>query len=522
MSGEAVVRVAVVWCLDWPVAASGGGAIEPMAVLHANRVVACSPAARALGVHRGLRRREAQGRCPGLVVIERDVDAEARAFATVLHAVEAFTPRVELSRPGRCLFATRGPSRYFGGDDELAHRVHTEVSAALGGRTTCRIGIADGPFAAAIAARSADALEHGIHVVPPGQSPRFLAPLPITTLERPDLTDVLLRLGIRTLGTLSALGADEIIGRFGAAGITAHRLASGLDERPPDAQDPSPDLIVECELDPPADRVEQVAFRARTLADELHGGLERRGLACTRLVIEATTEHDEHQVRVWRHEGALSAGAIADRVRWQLDGWLNASDAARPTGGIARLRLVPEEVRAAAGRQLGFWGGETEADQRAGRALARVQTMLGVEAVRVPEWRGGRGPGEQLHLVAVAGIDLGERTVPSAPPAGAAPWPGRLLPPSPALVHSNPETVELLDAVGVEVVVDGRGLLSAPPAFVGEIAIVAWAGPWLVEERWWDTAATRRRARLQVLAADGRAWLLAREKGRWTREATYD
>ena len=63
--------------------------------------------------------------------------------------------------------------------------------------------------------------------------------------------------------------------------------------------------------------------------------------------------------RRWRHEGALSAGAIADRVRWQLDGWLSGSVSSRPTGGLDRLVLVPEEVRAASGRQLGFWGGQS-------------------------------------------------------------------------------------------------------------------------------------------------------------------
>ncbi|MBW8825938.1 MAG: hypothetical protein JF603_06275, partial [Acidobacteria bacterium] len=49
-----------------------------------------------------------------------------------------------------------------------------------------------------------------------------------------------------------------------------------------------------------------------------------------------------------------------------------------------------------------------------------------------------------------------------------------------------------------------------------------WCGPWPVDERWWDTAARRRRARLQVALADGTAHLLALESGRWTVEATYD
>jgi len=49
----------------------------------------------------------------------------------------------------------------------------------------------------------------------------------------------------------------------------AHRLASGLDERPPDLRDPPPDLVVGTELDPPVERVDQVAFVAKVLADQL-------------------------------------------------------------------------------------------------------------------------------------------------------------------------------------------------------------------------------------------------------------
>ena len=44
---------------------SGGGHL-------ANRVIACSASARAVGVRRGLRRREAQARCPQLHVVTAD------------------------------------------------------------------------------------------------------------------------------------------------------------------------------------------------------------------------------------------------------------------------------------------------------------------------------------------------------------------------------------------------------------------------------------------------------------------
>ena len=72
-------RVLVVWCPDWPVTAAGVAPGEPAAVVHANRVVAASPAARDENVLPGIRRREAQSRCPELVVVAHDPARDARA-----------------------------------------------------------------------------------------------------------------------------------------------------------------------------------------------------------------------------------------------------------------------------------------------------------------------------------------------------------------------------------------------------------------------------------------------------------
>ena len=527
MSGGQTVRALVVRCPDWPVAAAGIGPGVPAAVLHANRVVACSPAARDDGVRPGLRRREAQARCPALTVVDHDPDRDARAFEPVVAAVEAVTPRVEITRPGQCTFPTRGPSRYFGGDEALARRVVDLATAVLGERGPCHVGVADGAFTATVAARAAGADGDATRVVPRGRSAAFLAPLPVALLDRPDLCDLLGRLGLGTLGAFAAVPEGDVVGRFGADGALAHRLARGLDARPPDVRPVPPDLHVQADLDPPVERVDRAAFVGKALADELHAALADRGLACTRVVVEAETEHGEHLVRVWRHEGALTSGALADRVRWQLDGWLNGSAAVRPTAGITLLRLVPDEVTADRGRQLGFWGGAAEAGERAARALARLQGLLGPEAVTVPERRGGRGPAEEVALVPASAVDLGEdrRPLPDGP--ASCPWPGRVPPPSPATVHHDPVPAQVVDGDGAPVGVTGRGAVTAAPvrlSVAGDrwVDVVAWAGPWPVDERWWDPHGHRRRARFQVVAADGAAHLLALERGRWLVEATYD
>jgi protein ImuB len=93
-------------------------------------------------------------------------------------------------------------------------------------------------------------------------------------------------------------------------------------------------------------------------------------------------------------------------------------------------------------------------------------------------------------------------------------------------VPTAPLPAEVLDAAGEPVAVSGRGELSAPPARLSVAAapwvqVLAWAGPWPVDERWWDDTAHRRQARFQ-LAGESDAWLLALTAGHWWVEAIYD
>jgi protein ImuB len=516
-SAERPVRTAAVWCPDWPVVAAAAAeevpAHVPAAIVFANRVIACSEIARADGVRRGLRKREAQSRCPELVILGHDPGRDARAFEPVVAAVEELAPGVEIVRAGLCAFAARGPTRYFGGEVAVAERLVDQVA---GCGVESLVGIADGVFAAALAARRAA-------IVPVGGTRRFLAPLDIGVLERPELADLMRRLGIRTLGAFADLPEKDVVARFGADAALAHRLARGMGERPLVPRTPPPETTVARVLDPPVERVDTAAFAARTLAEEFHEQLAAMELACTRLRIEAQTEHGEELSRVWRHDGVLTASDIADRVRWQLDGWLTGRSAsARPTAGIGLLRLVPEEIVEHGGLQLGLWGDVGEADERAHRVLARVQGMLGPEAVLTAVLGGGRDPSDQVRYVPWRD----ERT-PSRPQA---PWPGRLPAPSPATIPAEPAAVTVLGADGAVVGVTGRFALTAEPQRVlfddgAHRTVLAWAGPWSVEERWWDPVNARRRARFQVLvdAPTGpAAHLLTLAEGGWWLEGSYD
>jgi protein ImuB len=517
--------------MDWPAVAAahsmGIPATAPVAVTLANRVVACSAAARAVGVRRGLRRREAQARCPQLAVVPADAGRDARFFEPVVAAVDDLVPRAEVLRPGLLVLAVRGAARYFGSEQAVGERLVDAVAAA---GAECQVGVADQLATAVFAARAG-------RVVAPGEDAEFLAPLSIRQLAaepslsapgREDLADLLWRLGVRRFGQFAALSRTDVASRFGTDAVSAHRMVRAEEIRGPAGRElpPERDAVLDC--DPPIDRVDAAAFAGRSLAARLHRSLESAGVGCTRLAISAVTSNGEELHRVWRCAEPLTEDATADRIRWQLDGWLNRRHPGdRPSGPIVVLRLHPVEVVSADALQLPLWGGVGDEDRmRARRALVRVQGLLGPEAVQIPVLSGGRGPTERITLT-----PLGDELVPRAEPDR--PWPGALPEPAPAVILDDP--VELLDAQGNTVRVTTRGLFSSDPARIDARhrehsgRLRWWTGPWPVDERWWDQDAPGRTARAQVLLEEGsgptesgRALLLCYRKRRWYIEGVYE
>ena len=516
------MRVLVVWCPDWPVVAAGAGQ-DPCAVLTRSAVVACNESARESGIRRGMRRRDAQARCPELVLLDANPDRDVRAFEPVLAAVEALRPGVAPLRPG--LLAIKAPGRFYGGEDFAAATI-AEKLVAIGIRDV-RIGIADDLFSAEQAARLADL--QGWRVVEAGGSAQFLCGLPVEVLETGDpdggdLVGLLRRLGLNSLGDLAALPARDVLTRFGAYGAKVHRLARGVDQVQPATRTPPPELVTEVVFEPAMTSVEAISFSVRRKAEEFVAALAREGLVCTALRVEAEGDDARRTLlsaRSWVHSRWFSAVDVVDRVHWQLQ--------ASPTGAlvgapVGLVRFVPEVVEAAASHADGLWGGGT--DELIDRGVARVQAMLGYDAVVVPVRQGGRAPADRQLLV-----PWGER--PSTVRSPDLPWPGSIPAPAPTRVFSEPWATAVVGAGGRPVTVTDRGSLTCVPerfhtgSGAGWQQVQDWAGPWPVSEQWWEvpTGADQRRglvARFQIVGVDGSAWLMRCEGDRWWTEAAYD
>ena len=72
-------------------------------------------------------------------------------------------------------------------------------------------------------------------------------------------------------------------------------------------------------------------------------------------------------------------------------------------------------------------------------------------------------------------------------------------------------TADRVTAAPHELAVDGG------PA----VEVTGWAGPWPVWRRWWAPGAPVA-ARMQVVCADGSAYLLLAREGRWWVTGVYD
>ena len=149
-----------------------------------------------------------------MVLVADDPDRDARCFEPVVRSVGELVPLLDIESPGSLLMATRGPSRYVGGDAALTVRLTDLAMAGLSAAVASRIdpatllsvggglgvGIADGRLAATLAARGA--IRRGEPVV--------VEPGPATTAA------FLLAVGGRThiRGCRGVVGLD-VVGGFG-------------------------------------------------------------------------------------------------------------------------------------------------------------------------------------------------------------------------------------------------------------------------------------------------------------------
>lgn len=349
-------------------------------------VIDADPAARALGVRRGIPLGSAHRLAPEAVFLDPETDADTAAVEAAFETLARFSPGLagttDPSDPAFGLIELQadGLDRLWGPDAVLVGRLVDALKTVLPGAP--RPGIAGTRFAATVAAGHAEPAV--ARIVEPGADARFLAPLPSSLLSPdPDVRARLARFGLRRIGTVADLPRSALVARFGDEGARLHARSRGEEiERFVPRRAPER-LILALPIDPPVAETESLRFILHRLAGALAAQVDARGMAAARATLRLTVE------MAFARAGTPEALVVeqrfpeptadADAIERLL---LARLEQTPPPAAVERLELELAGVEPAVGQQLPLFVPQAARTARLGWQLARLALTFGEDRVR--------------------------------------------------------------------------------------------------------------------------------------------
>src|SRR5699024_6933287 len=139
------------WVPDWPIQAAqieDCSLAGPIILVRHHRVEVCNREARAAGIKRGMRLRQAQALCSEAAVVEANEDRDGALFAAIVTSLDDVASSVEVLRPGLVIVDAGAAERFHG---EKAMEMLIDSVSRQGVDST--VGVADEIATAIIAAR---------------------------------------------------------------------------------------------------------------------------------------------------------------------------------------------------------------------------------------------------------------------------------------------------------------------------------------------------------------------------------
>ncbi len=326
---------------------------------------------------------------------------EPRAFAEMLEVIVRRCPFVRPVRLGVAVLPARAPSRFFGGEEAVVDllRRDLEDSDALAAGPL-GVGVADGLFAAWLAARRSA-------IVQPSGTAAFLASFSLSVLGRPEMAQVLARLGVTTLGRLARLPEDRLIERFGEDGVHCRQVAAGEEGELRGLRDPGIEARLRALLEGEPPIAQPTFFGGTSLSAERALGSARRvqswAGADAVLVARLFEGHDPGD-----RAALVPLGASGEAVLTATAPWPGGIPAPSPMTVLANR--LPVVLRDPAGDPVGL----TSSD-----LLTAVPGLVQVEGDRTHEvtawagpwplatrWWSARRRRARLQVLTTAGVGL--------------------------------------------------------------------------------------------------------------------
>jgi len=356
-------------------------------------VVDADPAARALGVRRGMPLGSAHRLVPEAFFIDPDPDADRTIVEAAFEALAGFSPGIagsaDATDPTFGLFEVQidGLEPLWGAEPVLIGRLVAALDRALAGLACgdggeIRAGIAGTRFSATIAA--VRARPDGPIIVPPAGEATFLAPHPSGLLTQdPDVRARLTRFGLRRIGAVADLARSALVARFGEEGARIHARARG-EELEPFRPRRTPERVrLRLPIEPTAEDLEPLRFVLHRLAIALTDQLVSRGLAASRarlhldldLAFARTETPSVLDVEQRFPEPTADAEAIERLLFARLE-------RTPPPAAVASLGLELDGTTPAAGQQLTLFNPQAARGARLDWQLARLALTFGEDRVR--------------------------------------------------------------------------------------------------------------------------------------------
>jgi protein ImuB len=381
--------------------------VPPLVVCEDYQVLLASEAARAAGIHPGMRLATARTLCDDLHTAERDAGREERALYRLGERLLDITPRISVAPPDSLLLDIGACLRLFGGLDPLLDQVRARLADS--GLST-RPGLGPTPLAAReLTLRPlADSRACVFAESPEAAFRALLAEQPLSELHiSGKLRQRLTAPGFRTLGEILELPRHTLGKRHGRAFLLwlERLLGERGDER--EFLAPAERFRDEQEFPDPVDHTDGLIFPVHRLLEALAAHLRRRQESVSAIHWHFRPLKGPAQtLTVERAQPAHDVDTWLELTRRRLEHWRLDAPVL-----VLELESGPPLERAVGGGDL-----LTEPDARANRheLFDRLATLPGLSCITPRE--------RDEPLPEAAERDLDPRQAPTAKPAPELPF----------------------------------------------------------------------------------------------------
>lgn len=337
------------------------------------RIIYLTEAARASGVVEGLTPTQALARCREISIRSRSLAQESSVTEALLQVAYGFSPNVENSAPGACTLDLRGLAELKNAEAEAlvrwAGRIRTALTAL---NLRAQIGLGPTPNIA----RHAAVWGQGLELVsdPIG----FVRSLPVAALDpSSDVTLILQKWGIRTVGDLLALGQNALADRIGLEALALFAAASTTASRPLNLARPAQQFEESFEFEHEIETLEPLLFILRRFTDQIDRRLDLAGLVAELLVVRLRLESGEMLERRLRVPQPTRSSEILFRM---LHTHLESLRTESPIVSVA-LKAEPTQPEQ---KQFSLFEAALRDPHQFQETLARLSALLGAECVGTP------------------------------------------------------------------------------------------------------------------------------------------